>query len=128
MMPVSIGGSGLLAVAGLATAELFLRVGVVRRCKALAETAARSVRVLRRRASDHWKERAITSLWLQMMRRTAALAMTLLVVLLPLGLLYAMDRAWNLGAFAGMDFGPIHLALIVTLIGYVILRRRAARD
>lgn len=116
------------ALAGLATVELFLRAGVTARFVTLARIGARSAKVLRRRASDHWKERAISRLWVRVMQSTALLAATIALVLFPVVLLYVASKMLGLELLAAMDFGPAHLALIAALIAYAVMRRRQMRE
>lgn len=115
------------ALTGLATVELFLRAGVTSRFITLAGIGVRAAKVLRRRASDHWKERAISRLWVNMMQSTALLTATILLVLLPLLVLYVTSNMFGLELFAAMDFGLSHLALIAVLIAYAAMRRRQMR-
>lgn len=118
----------LLIAANLLTVELFLVAGVAGRCRDLVSTMTRAKRVLARRgASDIWKERAVTALWLQMMRHTALLALTIIGVFLPMLLLYLADREWRLGAFDLFQSAFVQISLCGGLIAYFLTRRRLGK-
>ena len=118
----------LLVGASLLTVELFLRSGVLSRCWALVAVLRRAQRALGRRGvTEARKERLITALWLQTMKNTAVLALTIVAVFLPLALLYIANLLWNMRVFAMLDWGLSHLSLIFAAIVYSIVRRRYGR-
>ena len=110
------------------TVELFLRAGVLSRCWALVTILRRAQRALRRRGvMEDRKERLITALWLQTMKHTAVLTLTIVSVFLPFALLYLTDLFYNLRVFAMLNWSTSHLALIFTAIIYALVRRRYGR-
>lgn len=117
-----------LVGASLVTVELFLRSGVLSQCWALVNVMRRAQRTLSRRGvTEARKEQLITALWLQTMKSTAVLALTIGSVFLPLALLYLSDRLFNMRVFAMLDWSLSHLALIVAVVVYSLVRRRYGR-
>ncbi len=115
----------LLVGTGLLTVELFLRCRVLKQCWALGKIMRRAQRALGRRGGNEArKECVITALWLQTIKRTSSLALTIVTVFLPLTLLYLADHRWKMHVFSMLNYGLGHLALIIAAMLYALLRRR----
>jgi hypothetical protein len=109
----------------LLTIEIFIRSGVLSRCWAIVTVMRRAQRTLGRRvATEVRKEQLITALWLQTMKSTAVLALTIAAVFFPLALLYFADNLLNTRVFEWLDWGLGHWALIIVLVVYSFVRRR----
>jgi hypothetical protein len=109
----------------LLTIEIFIRSGVLSRCWAVVTVMRRAQRVLsRRRVTEARKEQLITALWLQTMKSTAVLAVTVVVLFLPITLLYFADYMLNARVFGWLDWGLNHWALVIVLAAYSLFRRR----
>lgn len=109
----------------LLTIEIFIRSGVLSRCWAVVTVMRRAQRVLsRRRVTEVRKEQLITALWLQTMKSTAVLAVTVVVLFLPITLLYFVDYMLNARVFGWLDWGLNHWALVIVLAAYSFFRRR----
>lgn len=115
----------LLVGTSLLTVEIFIRSGALSRCWAIVTVMRRAQRTLRRRVmTEVRKEQLITALWLQTMKSTALLALTIAAVFFPLALLYLADNFLNTRAFEWLDWGLSHWALIIVLVVYSFVRRR----
>jgi len=115
----------LLVGTSLLTIEIFIRSGVLSRCWAIVTVMRRAQRTLGRRVvTEVRKEQVITALWLQTMKSTAVLALTIAAVFFPLVLLYFADNLLNTRAFEWLDWGLSHWAFIIVLIVYSFVRRR----
>ena len=115
----------LLVSISLLTIELFIRSGVLSRCWAIVTVMRRAQRTLGRRVlTEVRKEQFITALWLETMKSTAVLALTIAAVFFPLALLYLADNLMNTRAFEWLDWGLSHWALMIVLAVYTFVRRR----
>ena len=115
----------LLVGTSLLTVEMFIRSGELSRCWAIVTVMRRALRALARRVvTEVRKEQLITALWLQTMKNTAVLALTIATVFFPLALLYFADSLLNTRAFEWLDWGLSHWALIIVLVVYSFFRRR----
>lgn len=101
--------------------------------RAMARSAARARWILPlRRASDHWKERAIRTLAARLFLHSLLAGLLLLVVAAPIALVLAADRPLGLGAMAALFDWPARLqlaglALTYALVRYLIVRRLRPR-
>ena len=115
----------LLVGTSLLTIEMFIRSGVLSRCWVIVTVMRRAQRTLGRRVvTEVRKEQLITALWLQTMKSTAVLALTIAAVFFPLALLYFADNLLNARAFEWLDWGLSHWILRIALVVYSFLRRR----
>ncbi len=95
----------LTGVAIVVTVLLLRLCPVFQSARTMMSVMVRTMRVLKvRRASDHWKERAMTALSVQLFGASARFAGWLIVAVIPLGL--AGFAAPNLG----IDLRPVLLA------------------
>lgn len=77
----------------------------------------------RKGVTESRKELFITALWLQTMKSTVVLALTIMAVFLPLSILYLLDNMLNMHVFALLDWGLDHFAIITMVVVYSLVRR-----
>ncbi len=105
--------------------ELLLRLPVARTGGALAEVAAKTLRVLRsRRISDHWKERVLPRYALGLAGSSLALFFLLLVAAAPLASLAILFQALGVPAWDLLLSLPGLVACTVSGSLYGLARRR----
>ena len=108
----------------LLTIEIFIRSGALSRCWTIVNVMRRAQRTLRRRGvTEARKEQLITALWLQTIKSTAVLALTIMAVFLPITILYLADYMLITHVFVWLDWGLSHWTLIIVLAAYSFLRR-----
>ncbi len=117
----------LALVASVVVVELVIRLRVFGRIGEINRSYARSLRVVRRKASDHWKEKAMLGCSARTMKASALLLLSLAAIALPLLVL----------SMISFGDGPPFLDFLISLPGllgltaltaaYAFLRTRLGR-
>lgn len=108
--------------------ELARRLPFLATFRKMAHAAARARRILPlRRASDHWKERAIGTLARRLFLHSLLAALLLLAVLSPIAIVLLLDRPLELGATAALLDWRARLELAALVLTYALLRHFVGR-
>ena len=108
--------------------EIVRRLPFLAAFREMARAAARARRILPlRRASDHWKERAIRTLAGRLFGRSLLAACFLALVAAPILLVLLLDRPLALGAMASLLDWPARLQLAALALTYALLRHVLVR-
>ena len=109
--------------------ELFLRLPLISAARGIAKTARRAGRTLgRRKASDHWKEKASQAYAVRMAKGTLVLALGLGVIAVVGALLSMASERIAPGTTAALlSWVGLLVSLVVATV-YVIVRQRLVRS
>lgn len=105
----------LALVASVVVVEIFIRLRVLERIAEVNRSYARSLRAVRRKASDHWKEKAMLGCSARTMKASALLLLSLIAISLPLLLL----------GMVSFDDGPTFMEFLISLPGLIGLTAMA---
>jgi len=117
----------LALLASVVVVELVLRLRVLGRIAEVNRSYARSLRVVRRKASDHWKEKAMLGCSARTMQASALLLLSLVVIALPLAFLCMISFGDGQPFYEFLISLPGLLGLTVMAAAYAFVRSRLAR-
>jgi hypothetical protein len=109
------------------TIELFRRLRLAAAVLRLARVAQRAIRLLRRRASDHWKEKALLAIAGRMLLAALVAGGLLALAALPMLAAVLLDRPLGLGSTAVLLDWSGRLTLLAFGVCYVVFRRWIGR-
>lgn len=116
-----------LALALILTVELARALPLLQSFRSMGRASARVARVARRRASEHWRERAFRLLSLHLLSRSLVAGLLLGLALIPLATAFALDSRLSLGVVAAFGDWRSRLLVAAVAIGYALVRHAARR-